>query len=100
MGYFCSIYLRMSLNQPSKTRRMCSRLLRHERRENPKGDFMFSPYKRIIVMHLTIIFCAGITMFSGNNIFALIGLITIKTFAALWAHLKERQRFSRQGQRF
>lgn len=69
-------------------------IFRHEGKENSEGDFMFGPYKRVIVMHLTIIFCAGITMFSGNNIFALIGLITIKTIVDLREHLKERQRFT------
>ncbi len=69
-------------------------LFSREGKDNKEKDFMFNPYKRIIVMHLTIVFFAGITMATGNNIFALIGLIIIKTIADLWEHLKERERFT------
>jgi len=70
---------------------------KHEGENNQEKDFLFNPYKRITIMHLTIVLCAGITMATGQNIFALIGLITIKTITDLWAHLKERQRLGRPG---
>jgi len=68
-----------------------------EGKNNRESDFFLNPYKRIIIMHITIVLCAGITMATGQNIFALVGLITIKTIADLWAHLQERQRFNQPG---
>lgn len=53
---------------------------------------MAEPYKRIIVMHLTIIFGGMLTMIFRTPTAALFLLIALKTAADLYAHRKEHSR--------
>jgi len=52
-------------------------------------QLMFQPYKRVVIMHLTIIFGGILSMTLGEPIFALIVLIALKTFIDIIAHKKE-----------
>jgi hypothetical protein len=54
-------------------------------------DQMSEPYRRIIFMHLVIIFGGGLTMILGNAIPVLMGVIVLKTVFDLRAHLKQRK---------
>jgi hypothetical protein len=53
---------------------------------------MGEPYKRIIVMHLTIILGGGLTMIFRTPAAALLLLIALKTATDLYAHRKEHSR--------
>lgn len=55
-------------------------------------DLMFSPYKRIIVMHLTVIFGSMFVLnVQGTNVWALVALALFKTLADASAHLYEHK---------
>jgi hypothetical protein len=51
---------------------------------------MSEPYKRIIVMHLTIIFGGFLVMMLDNKLPALVLMIVLKVGVDLRAHLGER----------
>jgi len=56
---------------------------------------MFQPYKRIVIMHLTIIIGAFLFVFFGNNsITFLVVFLMLKMFLDIRAHLREREKFS------
>jgi hypothetical protein len=63
------------------------------RRSNPMV-LMTAPYKRIVILHLTIIFGAGLTMFLGSPFWLLATLIVLKIVMDVRAHLQERKRFA------
>jgi hypothetical protein len=62
---------------------------RREYRGRQIRDQMGEPYKRIIVMHVTIIFGGMLTMMLGTLLPALAMLILLKTAVDLKAHLAE-----------
>jgi len=49
---------------------------------------MTAPYRRIVVMHLTIIFGGGLVMLLGTPLAALVLLVVLKTVVDLRAHRK------------
>ena len=53
------------------------------------GEQMFAPYKRIIIMHVTIIFGGFLTMLFQAPILSLVLLVALKTIADFIAHTKE-----------
>jgi len=57
----------------------------------PLPKQMFSPYKRIVVMHLTIIFGGMMAMAVGVPPAALVVMILLKIGADLFSHLKEHR---------
>lgn len=56
------------------------------------GDVMAAFYRRIVVMHLTIIFGAFLIFGLGSPIWAVVLLVVLKTLADGWSHLWERRR--------
>jgi hypothetical protein len=56
------------------------------------GDVMGAFYKRIVVMHLTIIFGAFLTFSLGSPVWAVVLLVALKTAVDAGAHLLERRR--------
>jgi hypothetical protein len=70
-------------------------LIKGERKQvKGRSDPMFEPYKRILVMHLTMAFGTGFIIFYGQPFFMLLILVILKTGVDLHAHLKERKRFA------
>lgn len=67
-------------------------LVRGEFRRAALSELMQRPYKRIIILHLTIIFGGGITMALGSPIWALLPLIALKTGFDLKAHIREHRK--------
>jgi Family of unknown function (DUF6498) len=59
------------------------------------GDVMGGFYRRIVVMHLTIIFGAFLMVGLGSPVWALVLLVAIKTAADGGAHLWERRRHAK-----
>ncbi|MEW6617340.1 MAG: DUF6498-containing protein [Patescibacteria group bacterium] len=58
---------------------------------------MFQPYKRIVVMHITLLIGAVIFFLLGNNsVGFLIVFWALKMFLDIRAHLRERENFSEQ----
>ncbi len=57
------------------------------------GELMVQPYARIMIMHVSIIFGAFLTMVLGNPIGLLLILIVLKTTIDAFAHIKERTKF-------
>lgn len=53
------------------------------------GEQMGEPYKRIIVLHVTIIFGGGLILVLGSPVPALVLLLALKTVTDLRAHRKE-----------
>ncbi len=58
-------------------------------------DLFIQPYKRIFIMHLTIIFGGGFSMAIGAPIFALVVLIALKITVDILLHLHERDVFAK-----
>jgi len=69
-------------------------LIKGERCQTGGSDPMFEPYRRVIVMHLTIAFGTGIIIFYGQPFFMLLILVVLKSAFDLHAHLKERRRYA------
>lgn len=67
-------------------------LIRGEFRRVSLREQMGQPYKRVIVLHLTIILGGGITMVLGSPMWALLALIALKIGFDLNAHIKEHAR--------
>ena len=61
------------------------------RRTSPP-ELMMSPYKRILVMHLTILGGAGLTLFLGSPLYLLMILVALKILMDIRAHQQERKR--------
>src|SRR3989338_6348873 len=53
------------------------------------GTQMEAPYKRIMVMHATILFGGWLVLFFQNKLYALLILIALKTATDMYAHKKE-----------
>lgn len=66
-------------------------LFRGEFRRAALNELMGRPYKRIIVLHVTIIIGGGITMTLGSPLWALLLLLALKISFDLKAHVKEHQ---------
>jgi hypothetical protein len=71
-------------------------LIKGERYQTKGNDPMFEPYRRVIVMHLTLVFGTGFIIFLGQPFFMLLILVVLKIVVDLYAHLKERRRFARE----
>lgn len=69
-------------------------LMRGEFRRVSLSDQMGQPYKRVIVLHLTIIFGGGIAMALGSPVWALLALIALKIGFDLNAHVKEHTKLA------
>ena len=55
---------------------------------------MAQPYRRVIVLHLTVLFGGWVVMLLGSPVFALVVLVVLKTAADLRAHRAERRKFA------
>ena len=66
------------------------------RRATPAG-LMFAPYRRLIALHLTIIFGAIAVMFTGAPVAAVAILVGIKTLLDLGLHLAEHRDVASPG---
>ncbi len=64
-------------------------LIRGEFRRAALSELMGRPYKRIILLHITIIIGGGITMTLGSPVWALLVLLALKISFDLKAHIKE-----------
>jgi len=62
---------------------------KHEHKAYKGKDPMTAPYKRIILMHFTIIFGGWLILLLNTPVLALVLLIALKTFFDLKAHIKE-----------
>lgn len=60
------------------------------RRVTP-AQLMFAPYRRLIALHLTIIFGAMAVMFTGAPVAAVAILVTVKTILDIGLHLAEHR---------
>ena len=69
-------------------------LIKGERVQIKGNDPMFEPYRRVIVMHLTLVFGMGCIVFLGQPLFMLLILVILKTGVDLHAHLRERRKFA------
>lgn len=57
-------------------------------------QLFIQPYKRVIILHVTIIFGGGLVMLFHSALPALILLIIIKTLVDVWAHSLEHDKLS------
>jgi hypothetical protein len=62
---------------------------RQEYRRRTVGDQMGDPYSRIIFMHLVLIFGGGLSLLLGGPTLVLIGVIALKIFFDLRAHIRQ-----------
>jgi hypothetical protein len=53
---------------------------------------MFAPYRRILVMHLTIFFCGFLISIFGTHIVALVIMVIIKIVIDILSHVKEHDK--------
>lgn len=65
---------------------------RGEYRTTSPGGLMLAPYARVVVLHLTIILGATVSIALGTPIGALVVLVTIKTLLDIAFHLREHRR--------
>lgn len=66
-------------------------LIKGERHRVNPGMLMIQPYKRIVILHVTIIFGGGLTMLLGSPIPILILLIALKTAVDVVLHKAEHK---------
>ena len=64
-------------------------LVRGEFRRASLRELMGQPYKRVVVLHITIIFGGGIAMALGSPLWALLFLLALKIGFDLHAHVRE-----------
>jgi hypothetical protein len=57
-------------------------------------DLFFQPYKRVVLMHLTIIFGAWMALMFESPPMVLVILITLKIILDIYAHRKEHKKFA------
>lgn len=69
-------------------------LIRGERHHTNDKALLFSPYGRIVVMHITIIAGAMLVMFMGSNLAFLLILIALKIGLDLKMHFKSHKRLN------
>ena len=62
------------------------------------GSLMFAPYRRVMVLHLTILAGAGAIALLGAPVWGLVVLVFIKTVVDAWSHLAERNRLAGAAQ--
>jgi len=62
---------------------------RQEYRRRTVKDQMGDPYSRIVFMHLVLIFGGGLTLILGGPTLVLIGVIALKIFFDLRAHIRQ-----------
>lgn len=65
------------------------RLYRKEFKEIRPAVQLFSPYSRVMIMHITVLFGAFLISLLQSPIFAVVLLVVIKTLIDLTAHLRE-----------
>jgi len=65
---------------------------REEYRKATTQTLMSAPYKRVIILHLTILFGGFLVMSTGESILALVLMVVIKIVLDLWGHVKEHHR--------
>lgn len=58
------------------------------------GTLMFAPYRRVVVLHLTILAGAGAIALLGAPVWGLVVLVIIKTVVDAAGHLAERKRLA------
>lgn len=58
------------------------------------GTLMFGPYKRVVVLHLTILAGAGAIAMLGAPVWGLVVLVIIKTVVDAFSHWSERKRLA------
>ena len=68
---------------------------RGEYRTTSPGQLMLAPYARVVVLHLTIILGATVSIALGTPIGALVVLVAIKTLLDVAFHLREHRRAAR-----
>ncbi len=62
------------------------------------GSLMFAPYRRVVVLHFTILAGAGAIALLGAPVWGLVVLVIIKTVVDAAAHLAERKRLAGAAQ--
>ena len=60
-----------------------------EARRTTPMELMFAPYRRVVILHLTILFGAFAVAFLGAQLVPLVILVTLKTIVDLGFHLRE-----------
>lgn len=55
---------------------------------------LFAPYRRMLVLHMTLIAGGWIIMTIGNPVGALVVFVVLKTVIDAWSHLRERGRMA------
>ena len=66
--------------------------VRGDERPKDPSKLMGAPYIRIVVMHIAIIFGAGLTIALGTGTAMLVLLVVLKIAVDLWAHLREHRK--------
>lgn len=67
-----------------------------EYRRVSSADLFFQPYKRVVIMHLTIIFGAWLSLVFKLPSLVLVVLISLKITVDIFLHRKEHRKFSRE----
>ena len=67
-------------------------LVKGEFRRASLTELMQRPYKRILILHLTIILGGGIAQVLGSPVWALLLLIALKIYFDLKAHITEHRK--------
>ncbi len=62
---------------------------KQEYKHAKSGTQMEAPYKRIMIMHITILFGGWLVLLFQNKVYALLILIALKTATDIYAHKKE-----------
>lgn len=64
---------------------------KEEYRKATTQSLMSAPYKRVVILHITILFGGFLVMSTGESILALSLMVVLKIVIDLWAHGREHQ---------
>lgn len=70
---------------------------RGEYRHVTAGELMFAPYRRLIVLHVTIVFGGLVISMTGAPVLVLVILVGLKTLMDLGFHVREHRAAAGQG---
>ncbi|MGH2454991.1 MAG: DUF6498-containing protein [Candidatus Limnocylindria bacterium] len=70
---------------------------RREYRSVSPGQLMLAPYGRLVILHLTIILGAMLSIWIGSPVGSLLVLVALKTALDLFFHLREHRRVAGAG---
>jgi ABC-type transport system involved in multi-copper enzyme maturation permease subunit len=73
-------------------------IIKGEYKKSTLNNLMSQPYKRIVILHITILLCGFLVMTLGIPVIGLVILLVLKNYFDIRAHVRQHTGYSRDGQ--